>query len=173
MSNRPGPVDLHTRRVLMIAFQFPPFAMSSGVQRTLRFVQHLPAHGWSPIVLSAHPRAYSAVSADLLKEVPPDTVVERAFALDAARHLSIAGRYPGFLARPDRWRSWAAGRRTRGIAPDQAVSAAGHLVDLSDRHGPSDRLAPASRHGHSAGRRLSRPDGPGGLSRRPEDVAGF
>ena len=91
----------------MVAFQFPPFAMSSGVQRTLRFVQHLPIHGWQPIVLSAHPRAYSATSADLLKEIPRDTVVERAFALDAARHLSIAGRYPGFLGRPDRWRTWA------------------------------------------------------------------
>ncbi len=91
----------------MVAFQFPPFAMSSGVQRTLRFVQHLPALGWQPIVLSAHPRAFAATSADLLKEIPPGTVVERAFALDAARHLSIAGRYPGFLARPDRWRAWA------------------------------------------------------------------
>jgi glycosyltransferase involved in cell wall biosynthesis len=29
-----------------------------------------------------------------------------AFALDTARQLSIAGRYPGFLARPDRWMTW-------------------------------------------------------------------
>jgi glycosyltransferase involved in cell wall biosynthesis len=91
----------------MIAFHFPPFAISSGVQRTLRFVQHLPAHGWQPLVLSAHPRAYVATSDALLGQIPPETVVERAFALDAARHLSIGGRYPGFLARPDRWRSWA------------------------------------------------------------------
>jgi glycosyltransferase involved in cell wall biosynthesis len=91
----------------MIAFQFPPFAMSSGVQRTLRFTQHLPAHGWRPLVLSAHPRAYGATSNDLLGEVPADMPVERAFALDAARHLAVAGRYPAFLARPDRWRSWA------------------------------------------------------------------
>jgi hypothetical protein len=95
------------RRVLMVAFQFPPFAMSSGVQRTLRFVQHLPAHGWQPLVLSAHSLAYADTSNDLLAEIPPGTVVERAFALDAARHLAIAGRYPGALARPDRWRSWA------------------------------------------------------------------
>jgi glycosyltransferase involved in cell wall biosynthesis len=32
--------------------------------------------------------------------------VERAFALDAARHFSIGGRYPSALARPDRWTSW-------------------------------------------------------------------
>jgi hypothetical protein len=102
-------------RVLMIAFHFPPFAMSSGVQRTLRFVQHLPAHGWQPIVLSAHPRAYAATSNDLLCEIPPDTVVERAFALDTARHLAIAGRYPGVLGRPDRWRTWALGAIPAGM----------------------------------------------------------
>jgi hypothetical protein len=95
------------RRVLMIAFQFPPFAGSSAIQRTLRFVQHLPRHGWEPIVLSAAPSAYESTSDDLLKSVPPTTVVERARALDAARHLAIAGRYPAFLARPDRWRTWS------------------------------------------------------------------
>ena len=96
-----------TRRVLMIAFHFPPLAGSSGIQRTLRFVQHLPSQGWQPVVLSADPRAYAAVSDDLMPEIPPSTVVKRAFALDTARHLAIAGRYPGFLARPDRWRTWA------------------------------------------------------------------
>lgn len=97
------------RRVLMIAFQFPPFAGSSAIQRTLRFVQQLPRHGWQPLVLSAAPAAYESTSDDLLTSIPAGTVVERALALDAARHLSIAGRYPGFLARPDRWRTWALG----------------------------------------------------------------
>jgi hypothetical protein len=104
------------KRVLMVAFHFPPFATSSGIQRTLRFVQHLPAFGWEPIVLTAAERAYDAVSRDLLAQVPPGVVVERAFALDTARDLSVGGRYPAFLARPDRWMSWrfaavAAGRR--------------------------------------------------------------
>lgn len=95
------------RHVLMVAFHFPPLAGSSGIQRTLRFVQHLPMLGWQPIVLTAHPRAYEATANDLLPEIPAGTVVERAFALDSARHLSIGGRYPGFLGRPDRWRPWA------------------------------------------------------------------
>ena len=90
----------------MIAFHFPPLAGSSGIQRTLRFVQHLPEHGWQPLVLSADPRAYAQTSGDLLPEIPPDTVVRRAFALDTARHLTIAGRHLGFMARPDRWVSW-------------------------------------------------------------------
>jgi glycosyltransferase involved in cell wall biosynthesis len=95
------------RRVLMIAFQFPPFAGSSAIQRSLRFVQHLPRHGWEPLVLSATPQAYESTSEDLLETIPPGTVVERAPAWDAARHLSIGGRYPAFLARPDRWRTWS------------------------------------------------------------------
>ena len=99
----------------MIAFHFPPLAGSSGIQRTLRFVQHLPSLGWQPLVLSAHPRAFEATSADLLREVPPDTVVERPFALDTSRHLAIAGRYPGFLALPDRWSTWALGAVPAGL----------------------------------------------------------
>jgi len=92
--------------VLMVAFQFPPFAGSSAVQRTLRFVQHLPSHGWDPIVLTAHPFAYEASKPDLLNEIPKEMVVRRAPALDTARHLALFGRYPGCLARPDRWRTW-------------------------------------------------------------------
>lgn len=94
------------KRILMIAYHFPPLAGSSGIQRTLRFVQHLPQFGWEPLVLTAHPRAYEKTSQDLLADVPADTVVTRAFALDTARHLSLAGRYPGVLARPDRWMTW-------------------------------------------------------------------
>ncbi|MEO9150139.1 MAG: glycosyltransferase, partial [Burkholderiaceae bacterium] len=94
------------KRLLMIAFHFPPLAGSSGIQRTLRFVQHLPALGWQPLVLTADPRAYPQTSQDLIAEIPPDTVVRRAFALDTARHLTLGGRYFGWMARPDRWVSW-------------------------------------------------------------------
>lgn len=90
----------------MIAYHFPPLAGSSGIQRTLRFVQHLPSLGWQPLVLSADPCAYEHSSGDLLADVPEDTVVRRAFALDTARHLQIGGRYLGWMARPDRWVSW-------------------------------------------------------------------
>ena len=96
----------------MVAYHFPPFAGSSGVQRTLRFVQHLPAFGWEPIVLTVRPGAYERTSKDLDAEVPRGVRVERAFAFDAARHLTIGGRYPAFLARPDRWMSW----RFAGVA---------------------------------------------------------
>lgn len=96
----------YLKKILMIAYHFPPLAGSSGIQRTLRFVQHLPALGWQPLVLTASPHAYERTSDDLMAEVPASTVVRRAFALDTARHLQIGGRYVGWMARPDRWASW-------------------------------------------------------------------
>lgn len=93
-------------RVLLIAFHFPPVAGSSGVQRTLRFAQDLPSFGWQPLVLTATPGAYERTSADLDGEVAEGLVVRRALAFDAARQLSIRGRYLGVLARPDRWMTW-------------------------------------------------------------------
>lgn len=104
------------KRVLMIAYHFPPLAGSSGIQRTLRFVQQLPNHGWQPVVLTATPRAYERVSNDLMAEIPADTVVRRAFALDTARHLSVSGRYVGAWARPDRWASWRFDAVRQGMA---------------------------------------------------------
>jgi glycosyltransferase involved in cell wall biosynthesis len=94
-------------RVLLIAYHFPPVRGSSGVQRTLRFAQHLPKFGWKPIVLTIDPRAYPDAAGSAGNEVPPDLEVHRAFGLDAARQLRVLGRYPGFLAVPDRWRTWA------------------------------------------------------------------
>ncbi|GMU68304.1 MAG: hypothetical protein AMXMBFR37_06370 [Steroidobacteraceae bacterium] len=93
------------RNVLLIAFQFPPMRGSSAIQRTLRFAQHLPKFGWKPVVLTATPGAYEAVSS----RADSDTgsiEVHRARALDAARHLSLFGRYPRSLAIPDRWVTW-------------------------------------------------------------------
>jgi glycosyltransferase involved in cell wall biosynthesis len=94
------------KRLLMIAYHFPPLAGSSGIQRTLRLVQQLPRLGWTPLVLTADRRAYERTATDLERDVPTGTVVRRAFALDAARHLAVRGRYLSSLARPDRWTSW-------------------------------------------------------------------
>jgi hypothetical protein len=103
------------RRALLVAFHFPPLAGSSGVQRTLRFAQHLPALGWQPLVLTASPMAYERSSPDLAAELPADLVVERAFALDSARHLAFRGRYVLASARPDRWVSWRFDAVRRGL----------------------------------------------------------
>jgi hypothetical protein len=94
------------KRVLMIAFHYPPLRGSSGIQRTLKFSGYLPEHGWQPVVLSAHLRAYESTADDQLGEIPADVPVHRAFALDASRHLSVRRRYLELLALPDRWVSW-------------------------------------------------------------------
>jgi glycosyltransferase involved in cell wall biosynthesis len=97
------------KRVLMIAYHYPPMRGSSGIQRTLKFSQYLPQSGWGPVMLSAHPRAYSNPGDDQMADIPASVPVTRAFALDTARHLSVGGRYAGFMALPDRWASWCLG----------------------------------------------------------------
>jgi glycosyltransferase involved in cell wall biosynthesis len=97
---------MQTKRILMIAFHFPPVHGSSGVQRTLKFSQYLPDHGWKPIILTADSKAYERTDAGQLHEVPNNIVVRRTFVLDTARDLAIRGAYPRFLALPDRWVSW-------------------------------------------------------------------
>ena len=126
------------KRILMIAYHFPPLRGSSGIQRTLRFARHLGEFGWQPIVLTADARAYADTSDDQLADVPRDVEVCRAFALDTARHLALANRYPAFLARPDRWKSWWLGAVPAGLrlahrfAPDILWStypiATAHLI---------------------------------------------
>ncbi|MCS6943933.1 MAG: glycosyltransferase, partial [Sutterellaceae bacterium] len=58
-------------------------------------------------MLTAKALAYERTAPDLLREIPPSTHVERTFALDTARHLTLFGRYLSSMARPDRWVSWS------------------------------------------------------------------
>ena len=88
---------------------------TSGIQRALRFSQYLPEFGWEPIVLTARPCAYERTSDDQVADIPSHIHVERAFALDAARHLSVFGAYPRLLADPDRWMSWWLGGVPSGM----------------------------------------------------------
>lgn len=102
--------------VLMVAFHYPPCAGSSGVLRTLKYSRYLPDHGWRPIVLTAHPRAYERTGPEQLPDIPPATVVRRAFALDSGRHLAFRGKTVRLLMLPDRWVSWALAAIPSGLA---------------------------------------------------------
>jgi hypothetical protein len=129
------------KRVLMVAFHFPPASISSGIQRTLKFSTYLPELGWKPSVLTVHPRAYESTGGDQMEDIPRDLVVRRAFGLNTARHMTIAGRYPLFLALPDRWSSWWLGGVVAGLKmireerPDVLWStypiATAHLIALT------------------------------------------
>jgi glycosyltransferase involved in cell wall biosynthesis len=128
------------RRVLLIAFHYPPVKGSSGVQRTLKFSAYLRENGWEPMVLTVSPRAYERISDDQMAEIPSGMVVERAFGLDTSRHLAIGKRYFSWLALPDRWVSWVPGAVWRGMSmirqhrPSVIMStypiATAHLVGL-------------------------------------------
>ncbi len=100
----------------MIAYHYPPDRISSGIQRTLKFSRYLLDAGWKPSVLTVHPRAYQQSGDDQLDEIPGAVDVCRAFAVDAAKHLSIKGRYPLFLALPDRWAAWWLGGVWSGLS---------------------------------------------------------
>lgn len=101
------PLDaIDLKKVLMIAFHYPPTLGSSGLQRTLKFSQYLVDYDWQPIVLTVNTRAYLAIDSGQISDIPDQAIVSRAFALDTARHLAINGRYPATLALPDRWVSW-------------------------------------------------------------------
>jgi glycosyltransferase involved in cell wall biosynthesis len=103
------------KRVLMVAYHYPPCTGSSGLQRTLSFARHLERYGWSPLVLTAAPRAYRQTGFDQLADSPASVAVTRAFALDTARSLSIWGWHPGWLAVPDAWISWFLGAVPAGL----------------------------------------------------------
>ncbi|MDC8756840.1 glycosyltransferase [Janthinobacterium fluminis] len=128
------------KRVLMIAYHFPPYTGGSGIQRTLKFSEYLPQSGWQPIVLTASACAYRRDGAPA-DAVAAHVTLRRSFALDSARHLALRGRYPALLALPDRWISWWLSAVPAGLAlirrhrPDVIWSsypiATAHLIGLT------------------------------------------
>lgn len=96
----------HPRHALLIAFHFPPFTASSGVQRALRVAQHLPEFGWDCTVLTVSARAHQLIDPNSNAQIPPGLRVLRVPCLDASRDLAIGGRVPITLCLPDRWSSW-------------------------------------------------------------------
>jgi glycosyltransferase involved in cell wall biosynthesis len=103
------------RKLLIVAYHFPPVGGSSGFLRSLKFCRYLPQNGWLPVVLTVHPRAYERIDPSQLSEIPQEVAVRRAFALDTRKHLSIAGRYPLWLALPDRYLTWVLGAIPSGV----------------------------------------------------------
>lgn len=66
------------RKVLMIAFIFPPLG-GSGVQRTAKFVKYLPRCGWLPVVVCADDPDIFQTGLDhtLAAELPPEATIIR------------------------------------------------------------------------------------------------
>lgn len=98
-----------SKRLLYIAFHFPPIQVSSGVHRTLAFSRYFSEHNWNVSVLTADVKAYQQWTEAQYKFIPDKVSVVRAFARDTARHFSFKGRYLGWMSIPDRWQSWILG----------------------------------------------------------------
>jgi glycosyltransferase involved in cell wall biosynthesis len=56
------------RKVLVIAYYFPPLGLS-GVQRTFKFVKYLSRFNWLPTILTISPGGYFAKDYGMLKEI--------------------------------------------------------------------------------------------------------
>ncbi len=104
-----------SRRLLAIAYHFPPIQGSSGVQRTLAFSRYLPEFGWNVTVLTVHRRAYRESRPENEALIPSGLRVIRAPAWDTVRHLALKGRYLRALALPDSWQSWIPGAVVAGL----------------------------------------------------------
>ncbi|MCY2989950.1 MAG: glycosyltransferase [Planctomycetota bacterium] len=66
-----------TRRVLLIAYQFPPVG-GAGVQRVAKFTKYLPEHGWEVSVLTVSNPSVPVTDRSLLEEIPPQTIIRQA-----------------------------------------------------------------------------------------------
>lgn len=94
------------RRLLAVAYHYPPIQDSSGVHRMLAFSRHLAEMGWDTTVLTAHRRAYDSILPANEAMIPVHVEVVRAQAWDTCRHFALGGRYLRAMALPDRWQSW-------------------------------------------------------------------
>lgn len=65
------------RRVLFVAYQFPPVG-GVGVHRVTKFVKYLPEFGWNSSVLTVSNPSVPLQDDSLLRDIPPGTILRRA-----------------------------------------------------------------------------------------------
>jgi glycosyltransferase involved in cell wall biosynthesis len=79
------------RKVLVIAYYFPPLGLS-GVQRTVKFVKYLEQYGWQPTVLTVSHTGYYAKDESMLREMEARNIrIIRADSLDPNRLFQKKG----------------------------------------------------------------------------------
>lgn len=94
------------KRVLMIAFHYPPDHSSSGVLRTLKYSVYLSESGWEPSILTVPVKSYQHTDPALLKQIPPGLKVRRTRAINTRKTFSIAGKYLRITTIPDPYIGW-------------------------------------------------------------------
>jgi glycosyltransferase involved in cell wall biosynthesis len=78
-----------SRRVLLIAYQFPPVG-GAGVQRAVKFVKYLPGFGWRATVLTVANPSVPVLDRSLAADVPAGTEVRRARTFEPGYALKAA-----------------------------------------------------------------------------------
>src|SRR5437879_12311645 len=94
------------KKILMIAFHYPPFSGGSGIHRTLKFTKYLPEFGCQLIVLTASRQAYRSPATDVEGQIRRGIEIASAFALDTKRHMCFRGKYFQSLALTFQWVRW-------------------------------------------------------------------
>jgi glycosyltransferase involved in cell wall biosynthesis len=124
------------KRVLIVAFHYPPDLSSSGVLRTLKFSRYLPESGWLPTVLTVEPKHYETKDSALEAQIPPDVEVHRTRAIDMKRTFSIKGRHFRFTVVPDRFTGWIpfAVARGRKLIREKRIDAIFSTSPLATSH---------------------------------------
>jgi len=77
-----------TRRVLVLTYFFPPIG-GVGVQRTLKFVEHLPALGWDAVVVAPRGAVYRVMDPGSVETLDPDLEVHRVLSVEPARLRAV------------------------------------------------------------------------------------
>ncbi len=111
-----APKGAPERRLLVIAFHYPPDNSSTGVLRTLKFTEYLARHGWGSEVISVPETLYESRDPALAAALPGHVGVHRVWAADVKRLLGVRGIYPRALAFPDRYWPWIRPAVRRGSA---------------------------------------------------------
>ncbi len=118
------------RRLLLISYLFPP-AGGIGVQRALSLARYLPRYGYRVHVLSARNPATPVMDPDLLRRLPPEVSLHRAFTPEIPFH--VRQKLWRWIARPredpagaatgtqGQRAGWATGAIRRLLSPDPEV----------------------------------------------------
>ncbi len=126
------------RTLLVIAGEFPPLK-TIGRIRTVKFVEHLRAHGWGAIVVTLEPSGREPnFDARLEAEIPEGVTVVRAPLVDLEAEVAdtvkrLLGRKPGVPAQP-------------GAARPSATAGAPVATQAPASRGLMDRAHALTRH---------------------------
>lgn len=115
---------MNTKRVLFVAYQFPP-AGGIGVHRVVKFVKFLPEFGWDSTVLTVANPSVPLVDNSHQSDIPDSTKVVRARTMEPGYHwkqkVSASSTKGDSKKRPSRLKAAARGMANFCFQPDMQI----------------------------------------------------